>query len=293
MKSNADKVRKTLEDKYDIPFSVKEGTRYGDPWFNIKPANGNEEFFEIHIEIKNQIRIVVEISPERYAAFSIKDMSKADEFKKQMFVSYAYQIINKRAKLDFFINDMPQDPLDYRAWPEDWNKYRCRISKSPIFLEDQNVDVTSTVVEWAAIVTGMFLSLLDVIGVQNDSEAPDLMHEGGVKNVTLDRYERNPVNRELCLAANGYRCKICGFDFNAFYGDIGNNFIHVHHIEPISKMKTEYLIDPVKDLIPVCPNCHAMLHRCDPPLKPGELREIIKKQKSVSDTETGRIQKES
>ena len=99
--------------------------------------------------------------------------------------------------------------------------------------------------------------------------------EGKIDQVLVNKYERNPINRQLCLAVNGYVCKICGFDFEKKYGDIGKGFIHVHHIEMVSSFGGEYYLDPKKDLIPVCPNCHAMLHRKNPPLEPAELRQII------------------
>ena len=54
---------------------------------------------------------------------------------------------------------------------------------------------------------------------------------------------------------------ICGFDFEKTYGEIGKGFIHVHHIVPVSEIGESYRVDYEKDLIPVCPNCHAMLHR--------------------------------
>lgn len=50
-------------------------------------------------------------------------------------------------------------------------------------------------------------------------------------------------------------------DFEKQYGELGKGFIHVHHIVPISTIGGNYRIDYEKDLVPVCPNCHAMLHR--------------------------------
>lgn len=275
MSNNSSIIKKVLEDKYDIPFSVDEGTRFADPWFDIKPANRNEELFEIHAELKNHIRIVLEIRPERYSAFSINDMSNADNDKKQLFTEYASQIKKKKAKLDFYINNTPHDAENYTDWPQEWRNYRCRISKSPVVFEGESFDLVETVSEWTSLATGMFLSLLNVIKIEETSSSPDLMTEGGIRRVTLDRYERNPINRELCLLANGYTCKVCGFNFEKQYGKLGENFIHVHHIIPISHTKSEYVIDPVKDLIPVCPNCHAMLHKSDPPLMPEQLKSII------------------
>lgn len=120
------------------------------------------------------------------------------------------------------------------------------------------------------------MALLTLEDVDNEQK----YLEGKVSQVLTNKYERNPANRELCLAANGYLCKICGFDFEDKYGKIGYKFIHVHHIQMVSSFGREYYLDPVKDLIPVCPNCHAMLHRTNPPMKPEELKELIRKQQN-------------
>ena len=95
--------------------------------------------------------------------------------------------------------------------------------------------------------------------------------EGATKRVVVNAYERDPKARSACLLHYGYSCVVCGFNFGDNFGEIGNDFIHVHHIEPISKVKGARKIDPVTDLRPVCPNCHAMLHRSDPPFTIEEL----------------------
>jgi 5-methylcytosine-specific restriction protein A len=64
---------------------------------------------------------------------------------------------------------------------------------------------------------------------------------------------------------------ICGFSFEQHFGDIGKGFIHVHHLRPLGNIGENYEVDPVTDLIPVCPNCHAMIHRKNPPYSPQEL----------------------
>lgn len=93
----------------------------------------------------------------------------------------------------------------------------------------------------------------------------DLTHtytEGTAHNVSITTYERNEQARSICLSHFGYKCQICGFNFEEKYGKLGKDFIHVHHINFISSMKGQtHEINPLTDLIPVCPNCHAMLHR--------------------------------
>ena len=101
--------------------------------------------------------------------------------------------------------------------------------------------------------------------------------EGSVKYITVNAYERSPIARQICISVHGFKCAACGLNFEDVYGDIGRNFIHVHHIKPLSSIGENYKIDPIKDLIPLCPNCHAMVHRRTPPLEILELKALINK----------------
>jgi 5-methylcytosine-specific restriction protein A len=64
-------------------------------------------------------------------------------------------------------------------------------------------------------------------------------------------------------------------NFEESYGEVGKQFIHVHHIDPVASKTGEYEIDPQKDLIPVCPNCHAMIHKKTPPYSVEELKQLL------------------
>jgi hypothetical protein len=111
--------------------------------------------------------------------------------------------------------------------------------------------------------------LLSAIGnyVDTDSFFPELVsaeleiHEGLRKQVTVNQYERSRVARAKCIERHGYNCQVCEFNFEEFYGEVGNAFIHVHHVKPLHTIGKDYKVDYENDLIPVCPNCHAMLHR--------------------------------
>jgi len=103
----------------------------------------------------------------------------------------------------------------------------------------------------------------------------EVFKEGASKTVTVNQYERSAVARSKCLAHHGYKCAVCSFDFEKSYGEIGSNYIHVHHIIPISEIGKEYELNPVTDLIPVCPNCHAMIHITRPALSIKQLRRAI------------------
>jgi 5-methylcytosine-specific restriction protein A len=65
---------------------------------------------------------------------------------------------------------------------------------------------------------------------------------------------------------------VCSFDFEKFYGSIGEKYIHVHHKISLSEIKKEYKLDPINDLVPVCPNCHAIIHKTRPALTVEQLK---------------------
>ena len=70
-------------------------------------------------------------------------------------------------------------------------------------------------------------------------------------------------------------CSVCNFNFGQVFGKLGEGFIHVHHLRPISEIGEEYVVDPIEDLRPVCPNCHAMIHRRSPPLSIQEIKNLL------------------
>ncbi len=75
------------------------------------------------------------------------------------------------------------------------------------------------------------------------------------------RYERSPRNRAEAIRIQGTKCKVCGFDFSEVYGEIGEGFIEVHHITPLSSKNEVVSIDPATDLVCLCSNCHRMIHK--------------------------------
>ena len=122
---------------------------------------------------------------------------------------------------------------------------------------------------WARHLTQIGLSPIEF---SEEISAPEQFWEGAVSQITVNAYERNPRARKACISHFGCKCRVCGFDFEKQFGDIGKGFIHVHHVKPISEIDAEYQIDPINDLAPVCPNCHAMLHWHSPPFSCDELR---------------------
>jgi 5-methylcytosine-specific restriction protein A len=100
--------------------------------------------------------------------------------------------------------------------------------------------------------------------------------EGAVSKVLVNSYERNPEARRICIGHYGVNCFVCGFSFEKVYGAMGKDFIHVHHLQPLSEISEKYAVDPIADLRPVCPNCHAMIHQRRPPFSIEEIKRVVK-----------------
>ncbi|WP_353071366.1 HNH endonuclease [Tunturiibacter gelidoferens] len=132
--------------------------------------------------------------------------------------------------------------------------------------------------EWLGHLSGssgqMFTSSGEEALDSSSDQATTDHWEGSKTKVFVDRFERDSQAREACLAKHGRICVVCSFDFRIRYSEIGTGFIHVHHLRMLSEGGRR--VDPILDLVPVCPNCHAMLHRKNPPYTPGELRDLIR-----------------
>ena len=104
---------------------------------------------------------------------------------------------------------------------------------------------------------------------------PRTLPEGAKRQIVVNAYERNAKARQLCIDHFGHACAVCGFNFGETYGEFIDGFIHVHHLTPLHEIDGAYDVDPTKDLIPVCPNCHAAIHFGSENRTIAELKEMI------------------
>lgn len=105
----------------------------------------------------------------------------------------------------------------------------------------------------------------------------EIFPEGLKKSVVVNAYERNDQARRKCIEHYGVACGVCSTNLESVYGHVAAQFIHVHHVVPVSQIGKSYNVDPVKDLIPVCPNCHSILHRRVPPYSVEEVRGFLQR----------------
>jgi len=107
------------------------------------------------------------------------------------------------------------------------------------------------------------------------------IYEGAVRKVSVNAYERSSKAREKCLLHYGCQCSACGVILSDIYGEIAKGHTHVHHLKQLAEVNSEYQIDPIKDLRPVCPTCHSIIHLKTPPYSIEEVQEFIKSQRSI------------
>lgn len=121
--------------------------------------------------------------------------------------------------------------------------------------------------ETPATPTRFILYPLDILPEEEKAESevaePSYlpMVEGKERTRIQTYYERNPKLRAQAIKIHGTKCIVCGFDFGKRYGPFGEGYIEIHHVTPHSSIKGEREIDPKKDLVPICSNCHRMIHK--------------------------------
>jgi len=141
----------------------------------------------------------------------------------------------------------------------------AKIKSFDKILEDKNL--TNAAGCWYAFSTKFTAKT----SIAEEVSQPDDYYEGATKKIFVNAYERNIQARLKCIEHYGCQCYICKFDFQKTYGERGKNFIHVHHEVPLFEIKKTYKVDPINDLKPLCPNCHAIIHRTHEPIKVDEL----------------------
>jgi 5-methylcytosine-specific restriction protein A len=216
--------------------------------------------------------------PDNYAGDLIRAMGQKAPVSSQPFVSLAQAFESIGNRINVKVNSSVVS-LENGLPPPPWSKFDLNVRKLTGATSGDEAILQAEVENIAAACLALVLVLLPL---EEDESASQPFYETGLpegacSTVTVNRFERSPVNRAACIAAHGSRCKVCDFDFGAVYGPLAHGYIEVHHRIPVSKMGGSYRVDPVNDLVPLCANCHAAVHRVDPPMEPEALATILAK----------------
>jgi len=136
--------------------------------------------------------------------------------------------------------------------------------------------------EWIWTLKPVVAEAIELLGWADEQptipeEVDDIepIYEGAVRKVSVNAYERSNMAREKCLLHYGCKCTVCDIILSDIYGEIAQGYIHVHHLKQLSEINSEYQIDPIVDLRPVCPTCHSIIHLRKPPYSIEEVKELI------------------
>lgn len=220
--------------------------------------------------------------PDNFAGQLLRTMGAMPPGARACFERTAATFAGIGARIALRINDSAVTAFETLP-PAPWSRFELKVVR----LSEASVHGDEALLRDATEVAGACLALvLALLPVEEVGTEPTPLFEGGLPEgaktrVEVNRYERSPVNRAACIARYGAWCNACGFDFGKTYGPLGEGYVEVHHVVPVSKMGGNYVVDPVLDLVPLCANCHGIVHRQDPPLGIEALKALLHKQGSA------------
>jgi len=248
----------------------------GDLWYLLRPAGVHvDHAFAVRSTLRWR-RIVVAFEPGKFAGDLLAAMGKADSTGRRAFQAVLAECTNHGAEIEFYVNDVQRDPQKEETWPAHWSRVSLTLKRriDPA-VRDHDAGLES-VLRWSRLFVAAIIALLPLQASEAGEQPPFVgVAEGAAIIQQSTRYERDSRNRAAAIAIWGCECQACGLDFATQYGDIANGFIEVHHIEPISQLDPNTVIDPARDLVPLCPNCHAVAHRRSPPYSVEEIRRML------------------
>jgi 5-methylcytosine-specific restriction protein A len=207
----------------------------------------------------------------KFARPCIQKLGEADPVGRSSVAALALAL-PKGIRVQFRVNGVEHPLSDPSVWPNAWNSVHLALLRGSLPSD------TMTDHDWQVVAAdlvlpllSMLLALLDAEDVESDTSA----WEGSSYEVLSTRYERKQVNRDICLRIRGIRCLCCNRSMEEEYGSVARDLIEVHHVTPASAMGSQCRVNPTTDLIPVCPNCHRVLHKSDPPMLPEHLRATL------------------
>lgn len=262
------RVSSTLTSRFALEILPSSVELEGGRWSAVRPSSPEEPNGFTLVLARTPRTVVAMFKPDRFAGALMRAMSDADDTSRSACVALVRaaeaSAIAVRTTLDGELASAAEDLL------KPWRTLDLECEKR---WSGTSYDADAMVIDVASAALSILLALLSL------EEDPIVSEPGlpeGARVVSIvNRYERSPANRAACIAYHGETCAACGFDFARTYGAIGKGYIEVHHRTPVSLMGGAYVVDPVRDLVPLCANCHAIAHRRSPPLEVDEIRRLL------------------
>jgi 5-methylcytosine-specific restriction protein A len=276
---NSIRVARSLQERLGLALIAKDEVVDGGLFATLRPSDLEEGNGFVIVVSRTARQVEASFRADSFAAGLLRQMSEADGFARGTFHALLSQVRSDCGHVYLEVDgtsveSLPNSEALWRGFGLDVST-RLPLGK----ITEDVVQVEALRVATACMT--LALSLLSVEPIQE----PGLhgvvgLPEGARTRIEVNRYERSPVNRAACIAHYGSICRACTFDFRAIYGELGEGYIEVHHRVPVSRINESYFVNPITDLVPVCANCHAMLHRTDPPMAVEALRALLETRRS-------------
>jgi len=273
----AESVRSALQSMSRFPLVATTVEGSGQRWPAIRPVLGDSgpSSFSIAL-IRDPLTISAQLLMDPFAGSLVRAVGlrvNADRSRWRSLIAQARDLgINVEIRVNDIVFDLEELPTDTWRSLEVVARLRVRRWRSPDGLADM----------WGAAAGSCLCLVLSESLSEESVTSIEGQEEGQAVEVLSKRYERNPINRLQSIQYHGFLCWVCDSDLSVIYPGIGEEFIEVHHIIPVSEMGPGYRVDPVTEMVPLCPNCHGIVHRESPPVHPEKLRSIMGREPKAS-----------
>jgi 5-methylcytosine-specific restriction protein A len=264
-----DDVRASLEGMTGLGLEVTRIESAGGAFHAIRPVEvGETPSFSISLS-HNAAWADATFLPDTFSGGLVRRMSEKILPAPKIWTDLVEDGVGLGVETGIWINGtkVPSESLPPDVWRDIEIDCRVKLSRG-----HGSLGLDDALSRAAGLCLSLLLSALDVERVGEEEAG---LPEGARTQVLVNKYERNPVNRYRCIQHHGHVCWVCDFQFRSTYGLLGEDFIEVHHIVPVSQMNADYVVNPFSEMVPLCSNCHSMVHRQDPAIKPEELRRMI------------------
>ena len=264
-----DATLQEIRKSHRLPVFSTETVWHGQTLPALRITEGNiQPSFEIALGVL-PLEVAAMLLPDSYGGAFVRQVARNAQDQPEVWVDLIESGNTDGIFTKVFVNQVHVDPPEFPTGNWRSLEIACHL----------RVEVGSSSEELAASLLKVTSLCMDLVAAGLDLEEHHEPAEGAPEGfrttVTVNRYERSEANRRACITYFGCFCWVCDLDFRERYGELGTGYIQVHHIVPVATMGPGYRPDPHTELVPLCSNCHSMIHNGDVLLSPPELREIL------------------
>ena len=271
-------LEKVVSEETGLDFEASTGVDAdGQCWYLLRPRGLLADHTFGILTTLGWRRLRIDFEPGKFAGSLLAEMGNVDADGRSGFHAVLADCRRLGSQVALEINGGPIPFDSEEVWAQRWGRLVLSMNKGQLELGvDEGEPDAHIICRWTARFSAAVVAILPVEEVgENVQPGVTGYPEGALTTVQANRYERDRRNRAAAIAIHGTACRGCDLEMGARYGSVATGFVEIHHVTPVSQLGAGYVIDPERDLLPLCPNCHAVVHRRTPPFTVVELRESL------------------